>query len=183
MENVDWVPTLHLGYQIKRECDQQEENVNLITSLEIGYRIKQECDQQVENVNWVTPLNLGYRIENVGDQQKENVEWIPTLHLEYQIKAECNQEEQNVICVPTLDDYQIKKECDQQEEPHEQLHLKEQFEVVSNQVDSKEFIKFSVGTQTDDRFTGVSPEIITLYQERIAFLEEMLKTKKFTLDK
>lgn len=110
----------------------------------------------------------------------ENVDWVPTLNLGY---------------------LQIKKENDEQAKPEEQLQFDDyseigeemqglvftrSWQVLSNDESSSNctlakeeqtqpnFIKISVGTQTDDRYTCMSPDIMVSYQERVAYLEEML---------
>lgn len=113
-----------------------------------------------------------------------NVDWVPTLNLGYQFKKECDERPNEQLDVKD----QIKNECDEEVEPNEQLDVNEeldvkaQFEVIFiEELNSKEtqtmFINLTVGTQTDDRYTGVSPDIVASYKEKVAFLEEMLNSK------
>lgn len=112
------------------------------------------------------------------------MDWVPSINLGYETKNELNEqsdinEMMQFIPEVVMDELDLVDNC----VPTKGQQIQNNFLRISNDNDrtttekqhtQSNLLRISVSTQTDDKFTGMSTDIITAYQEKIAFLEEML---------
>ncbi len=143
LNRIDFFPC---NYKNALVCDRHFLSGIFLLSVEI-FLIKHDDE------NDVFFLNTG---KSAQYTDISNVDWIPTLNLGYEIKSDRIKGSENFIY----------------EEPPS-------IERVTNGKETQtDFKMFSVATQTDDEVTGISNDIIISLKEKIAFLEEVIYSKK-----
>lgn len=162
IDNVDWVPTLNLGYEV------------------IDGRVTAQLTDKLpvpgDSYFWcfrtkIAQLNCSHFQDKKPTKFKmvESRVWLPAPEdVDYQIKMEYPEPTES-------DDYPPSSE--EISEPDEVTNNDECVQRIQNHLP-----KYSVATQTDERITDLSPDIVYTYRERIAFLEEILKSKNIVVD-
>lgn len=108
--------------------------------------------------------------KSAGYKDVNNVDWVPSLHLGYKVKVQpADTATSDVELVDNKQDHILVE-----------FNAAESKNVKETQTDSAP--KLSIGTQTEGNTTIKVSDICVSYEERIAYLEEMLASKNISVD-